>query len=253
MGATIYGVDIPSDSMAVICGSGALTGYSANYGASWTTFYIGIVPLTDICFPNAKTGFTCGGTIAKTTNGGLNWHTFCDPVNEQYGIHFPDSLTGYSVGGSQSFSTHKTTNGGISRMLTGSFNDTIPLRSVYFINKNTGWVCGGYGTIRKTTNGGTVSVKKLSVDFPNSFSLSQNYPNPFNAITKIKFDIPKTGFVTVKVFDALGRDITMLINEQLTPGTYQPEWNAENYPSGVYYYRLTTDGFIEKKKMILLK
>lgn len=98
---------------------------------------------------------------------------------------------------------------------------------------------------------------------PESFYLEQNYPNPFNPTTKIKFSIPKTdsplpggargGLTTLKVYDILGREITTLVNEAKQPGIYEVEFNAEGLSSGVYYYQLITDGFVETKKMILLR
>ncbi len=87
----------------------------------------------------------------------------------------------------------------------------------------------------------------------------QNYSNPF---TKIKFDVPfsplnewgdKGGFITLKVYDILGREVATLVNEHLKPGTYEVEWDGSNYPSGVYFYKLITKEFSETKPMVLIK
>ena len=96
-------------------------------------------------------------------------------------------------------------------------------------------------------------VKKISSEVPNSFSLSQNYPNPFNPKSKIKFQITKLSMVKLIVFDELGKMITTLVNEQLQPGTYEAAWDASNYSSGVYFYKLITPEFTETRKMILIK
>jgi len=88
---------------------------------------------------------------------------------------------------------------------------------------------------------------------PKSYNLAQNYPNPFNPVTTIKYSIPKTSNVLIKVFDVLGNEITILINEEKPVGTYELNWNAANLPSGVYFYRLQAGSFVETKKMILLK
>jgi hypothetical protein len=85
------------------------------------------------------------------------------------------------------------------------------------------------------------------------FQLSQNYPNPFNPSTTIKYQVPKTSVVTLKIFDILGRKIAFLVNEQKPAGTYSIQWDASNIPSGVYFYRLHAGSFIETKRMILLK
>jgi hypothetical protein len=89
--------------------------------------------------------------------------------------------------------------------------------------------------------------------FPVEYVLEQNYPNPFNPVTKIKYSIPKHSFVTLQVFDMLGREIKTLVNENKTAGEYEINWNAEGYPSGVYFYKLITDEFTEQKKMVLIK
>ena len=88
---------------------------------------------------------------------------------------------------------------------------------------------------------------------PGYFSLYQNFPNPFNPSTDIKYVINKTSFVTLKIFDILGREVATLINEEKSPGTYNVEFSAENLSSGVYIYQLKAGGFIQSKKMIVLR
>jgi len=105
-----------------------------------------------------------------------------------------------------------------------------------------------------------IAVRTNSVIAEN-YKLYQNYPNPFNPSTKIKFDIPQSplyergegGFVNLKIYDLLGREVATLVNQQLKPGTYEVEWDGTNYPSGVYFYKLSTDSFNESKRMVLLK
>jgi len=85
------------------------------------------------------------------------------------------------------------------------------------------------------------------------FQLSQNYPNPFNPSTTIKYQVPQTSLVTLKVFDILGREIAFLVNEKKPAGTYTIQWDASTRSSGVYYYRLHAGSFIETKRMVLMK
>lgn len=87
----------------------------------------------------------------------------------------------------------------------------------------------------------------------NSFSLEQNYPNPFNPSTKIKYQIANEGYVSLKIYDILGNEINTLVNQHTKPGLYDAEFFAENMPAGVYFYCLKTEGFVETKKMILLR
>ena len=88
---------------------------------------------------------------------------------------------------------------------------------------------------------------------PNSFKLFQNYPNPFNPSTTIKYAVGSMQFVTLKVYDILGREISMLVNQEKQAGNYEVNWNAANMPSGVYIYTLRVNGYTNSKKMLLLK
>lgn len=98
----------------------------------------------------------------------------------------------------------------------------------------------------------TTSITKISSQISN-FHLSQNYPNPFNPTTKISFSIPQSSFVKLNVYNILGQNVETLVNQNMTTGSYEVEWNAANYPSGVYFYKFETENFSEIKKMILKK
>jgi len=103
----------------------------------------------------------------------------------------------------------------------------------------------------------TVGITSISNQIPVSSDLAQNYPNPFNPTTNLEFGISDWGFVSLKVYDMLGNEIAVLVNENKPAGRYSVVWNAENYPSGVYFYKLSatgrSDNFSEVKKMTLLK
>lgn len=88
---------------------------------------------------------------------------------------------------------------------------------------------------------------------PVSFELSQNYPNPFNPTTTINFSIPKASDVTLTIYDALGREVARLVDEQMAAGKYSVNWNASNNASGIYFYRITTNENVQVKKMVLVK
>jgi hypothetical protein len=88
---------------------------------------------------------------------------------------------------------------------------------------------------------------------PYKYSLNQNYPNPFNPTTKINYQLPITNYVKLSIYDMLGREITVLVNEKQSAGTYGVKWDASNYPSGVYFYKLTAGEFSQTNKMILIK
>jgi hypothetical protein len=91
------------------------------------------------------------------------------------------------------------------------------------------------------------------IDSPSEFRLRQNYPNPFNPTTTISFTLPVQSFVSLRVFDAAGKEVAVLLAEELSAGTYSKEWNAARLPSGVYFYRLQAGSFTETRKLILLR
>ncbi|MCE1164646.1 MAG: T9SS type A sorting domain-containing protein [Bacteroidetes bacterium] len=93
----------------------------------------------------------------------------------------------------------------------------------------------------------------ISSPVPDNYTLSQNYPNPFNPVTKISFGIPKSGYVSLKVFDITGSVIYTLVSGQMNAGRYEYDFSGADLSSGVYYYKLECNGFTETKKMVLIK
>lgn len=181
-------------------------------------FILLIISLNSYSQPNwtkQATGYACGGVIIKATIGGLNWFGTYFPANTMHTINFP--------------------------------------------NENTGWVCGTYGTVRKTINGGVTPVINLKTEILSSFSLKQNYPNPFNSTTNIIFQIKDSrhgeSLTNVKftVIDVLGKEVATLVNEKLSAGTYEAIWYASQFPSEIYFYRLTAEDYSEIKRSILIK
>ena len=106
---------------------------------------------------------------------------------------------------------------------------------------------------------GEDNVSHNNQQLPKEYSLNQNYPNPFNPMTMIKYDIPNDNFVTIKIYDILGKELLSLVNEFKQAGSYSVTFDAANYPSGVYYYKIKTGShsgagsFVQVRKMILIK
>ena len=96
-------------------------------------------------------------------------------------------------------------------------------------------------------------ITPISNEIPSNFRLEQNYPNPFNPVTNIKFSIPKAGLVTLKVYDITGREVAELVNQSLNAGTFNYDFDASHLSSGVYFYRISSEGFTDVKKMMLVK
>ncbi|MEO8664037.1 MAG: T9SS type A sorting domain-containing protein [Ignavibacteria bacterium] len=105
---------------------------------------------------------------------------------------------------------------------------------------------------RKISNANVVGISNNGIEVKD-FSLQQNYPNPFNPTTTIKYNLIKNGFVTLKVFDILGREVKRLVNEYQQPGIKEVNFDASSLPSGIYFYSMNTEGFNDIKKMMLVK
>ena len=95
--------------------------------------------------------------------------------------------------------------------------------------------------------------KDEKAQIPETIVLKQNYPNPFNPTTTIEFGIPESGFVTLAVYNLLGEQVGLLVNENLSAGNYKADWDAGDLPSGIYIYKLIAGGFGQSNKMILMK
>lgn len=121
----------------------------------------------------------------------------------------------------------------------------------------TGTETGGPRVHKRTYQirvGNFVGIQNQNTEIPKVYSLSQNYPNPFNPVTNIKFGLPKSSFVTLKVYDLLGREVASLINNlNIAAGNYVYDFNAVNIPSGIYFYKLSAGEFSDVKKMTLVK
>lgn len=98
-----------------------------------------------------------------------------------------------------------------------------------------------------------IGIQPTSTVIPKEYFVSPNYPNPFNPETKIKFGLPKQSFVKIAVYDILGREVALLANELLNAGEFAVDWKADNFPSGIYFYRIEAGDFVRTSKMMLVK
>ncbi len=230
---------------------------STNGGANWVNVFTTSYQRTGLFFHNPDTGFVGGGQETyKTINGGINWYpVYGNGGASVFSIDFINELTGWAVGYTYSNTRIlKTINGGNNWNVFNGITATA-LKDVHAINDTTVIAIGEGGTILKTTNGGgtIIGLTHQEIQIPNNFSLSQNYPNPFNPQTKIKFDVPKASYTKLIIYDLLGREVTTLVSEELKPGTYEADWDAAEFSSGVYFYKIIAGDFREIKKMVLMK
>lgn len=239
---------------------------SSNYGVSFHSAGIKRDPNSNlysggIKMLNETTGYITYGTgpnspgprVSKTTNGGYNL-TEISTNGGGHRLHMINSNIVFGFTRIYSFyntSLRKTTNSCVnwtSQLFTEAMYD------ITFINELTGFMVGEYGVMLKTTNGGApVSIENISTEIPDRFELSQNFPNPFNPTTMIKFTIPKNSNVKLSIYDITGKEISTLVNEHLTAGTYQYYFDGSKLNSGVYIYRLNNDDTYQTRKMVLLK
>jgi hypothetical protein len=121
------------------------------------------------------------------------------------------------------------------------------------VSNNLIFIADWYDGLYIIRNDLLTSIDSSPVTQPEQFVLYQNYPNPFNATTKFSYYLPKSRKVTLKVYNTLGQLIATLINSEKNAGNHSFEWNAEGLPTGIYFYRFSSDDYSEIKKMILLK
>ncbi|MBS1494665.1 MAG: T9SS type A sorting domain-containing protein [Bacteroidetes bacterium] len=188
--------------------------------------------------------------IYRTNRNSINWTKV---FQEQYSSPFTKII---------SYNNYIFANSGTAVYKSSDFGNTwISIYSAAAnINVNNIWnnseyifaSIGNAGLIRRSISD-AIGISPISSRIPDKFSLSQNYPNPFNPNTTINFQIPKNNFVNLKVYDINGREVSELVNENLNAGEYKINFNATALPSGVYYYKLTSDNFSETKKMMLIK
>lgn len=238
--------------------------YSSNTGNTWSiqstapevnSYAVGFL----ISYPLIIDGLTGGSTLMRTTNGGNNWISQTSLGTGNFGgfVVFPAPVADASLWAG--YCWYVRNDGNIYRGMNGSgwaIEYTAPAGNYRHMavcrNNSQIWAVRSNGGITKC-NCFVSGVEPVNNNIPENFSLFQNYPNPFNPVTKITFQLAETDFVNLTVYDIIGNEAEVLLNEQMQPGTFQAEWDASDYPSGVYYYRLKTNFFNDTKKMVLVK
>jgi photosystem II stability/assembly factor-like uncharacterized protein len=215
--------------------------------------------LRDIFFISPDSGWAVGGisgtmVIARTTNGGSSWSVTEKGGSSLREVKFLNNRIGWFVGqnNGEPFIGHTTNGGETWETQQHTPSDFFGFESFSMVNERVGWAVGGTNRIYKTTNGGVTWVVGAGAA-PMKFSLDQNYPNPFNPVTVISYQLAVNSFVTVRVYDILGREVSILVNEEKPAGSYTIRWDATDFASGVFFYRLQAGTFSDTKKLLLLK
>ena len=283
---TITTVDVSKSNPAVIyCGTDdANVWVTTNGGTGWNKIITGLpyrwvtrVAVRDdsanVCYVTLS-GYkvdSLGANIFRTTNYGASWASISGnlpnaPIN--------DVVIDPQINGTLYIATDVgvmvTSNFGVSwSVLSPGIPTSVPCHDLTLHNPTRKLVVWTHGRSAFQMSLPPVGITNNNTGVPKKYSLSQNYPNPFNPTTRIKFNVapplnlPLTGgdvtatagTVGVKliIYDILGKQIAVLINQQMEPGSYTVDFNASNYPSGVYFYRLEAAGFTDTKKMIVVK
>lgn len=250
--------------------SGTLVPYkifkTTNGGNDWTEQFVDFSPghYNTMHFSDTENGWVVAdsGKVLKTTNGGVNWNFVTNSgVNQQSGckaVFFLDANNGWisskaSDNEQTPFVVH-TTDGGATwttqNTPLGNQFGSNAIFSIYFADSQTGWLTADNGKICRYNGLTSADNENIQV---NSFSLSQNYPNPFNPSTRINYSVAQGSRVTIRVFDILGNEIEVLVDEEKSVGNFAVNWNASAMPAGIYFYKLSAGSFTETKKMILMK
>jgi len=223
-------------------------------GATWSSVALPAKYLNtfSIAFNGSQNGIICGETIFATDDNGASWskkhlidRTFTD-------ICFTGIDTGWMVG--EYCNVYNTFDKGLTWNRVDHSATRAAMKSVMFIDDKNGWAAGRAGTIIKIDNSNTSVSGYVNTDkAPAGFELYQNYPNPFNPVTKIIYHLPQAMRVKIAVFDLLGRELQVLVNEVSSAGLHEIVFNAVGLETGVYLYKLQTDEYNVVKKMMVVK
>lgn len=237
---------------------------TTNSGLNWQVFCVSPEPMNDIVFSNGRVVAVGGdyeyGSMAVTGfNSSVTWDyspTGCFGIAQTVSFRTPSEAwapLGYFRLWAVSADSAKPNS-----WLCIAAPDSTAIYGVSFISPTNGWAFGSSGRIYKY-NPGIIGINNGSNSVPGNFILYQNYPNPFNPSTTIKFYLPKSGYVTLIVFDAAGREVRVLVNKTMKSGEQSVEFDADKLPSGIYFYQLTAhtgmndEFFSQTKKMVLIK
>lgn len=216
-----------------------------------------------IAFTDASNGLagSNGSDIRKTTDGGNTWQNVTPPsgftafaaINFN-GIKDGSNTIRVSLSDGLVYKIYRTTNLGTSwtEEPLPALGQTNGVQHMEFISPNLGFAGGNLGVFMRYGNPSGINASNSVV--PDDYLLGQNYPNPFNPSTRINFSVPVSSLVTLKVYDALGKEVAVLVDEYVSAGNYTTEFYASaSLNSGVYFYTLNSGNFRDTKKLMLLK
>jgi photosystem II stability/assembly factor-like uncharacterized protein len=240
---------------SAIFAGGTLLYRSMDNGENWVSLTSGLPnpPLNVNAFTkiNSDIYISIGGGIYSTTDNGDSWNNLgLNGMNVEeiysYGTNLFAGVSGTGV-------YLSTDNGSNWELVSEGLPSPIYPQSFVTSGDKIFLAAWYEGLFWRPLSELVSSVEDFNNIVPTNFNLYQNYPNPFNPTTKIKYSVPQTSQVQIKVYDVLGNEIETLVSEEKSAGTYELIWYAVNLPSGIYFYQLIAGSFVQTKKMILLK
>jgi len=204
------------------------------------------VLVPDIIPPAKPTGLTL--TMQASRTAMLTWTQNTEKDLAGYKIYYSSDSTGFEGTEANEGPSPISVSTIDTMYLTGLAGGKITRFAISAIDLST-----NESALSETVSGLTTGVSQHSSKSPLSFELNQNFPNPFNPSTSIQFNLPRTGFTTLTVYNLLGQEVVTLVNETKPAGSYTVQWNAQNMTTGMYFYELTSGTLTQVKKMMLVK
>jgi photosystem II stability/assembly factor-like uncharacterized protein len=224
--------------------------HSTDLGLSWSSSSTGLTTTTGLHFNSAALGIAGFTSLVKTTNGGLNWTPITLP-----GSSNTSAIEGYdnNFWVARNANIYKSTDAGVTWSLAATAAGPIVCMDFYVPPGDcpAGWAGTLFNGFLKLVS--PTGISNSGTTIPGEYKLSQNFPNPFNPVTQISFSLPRSGFVTLKIYDISGKEISSVVNNFEQAGNYQVDFNSSELSSGVYYYRINVNDFTDTKKMMLVK
>lgn len=258
-------VDYLDSDQGIIVGDEGDFFRSNNSGTNWTMIPTGFLTwFYSASFVSSSTGWMVGtnGMIYKTTTGGANIP------------NAPSNLVGFAIStskiflawfdnssGEQGFKIERSVNNPSNFAVVGTVGPNtlnyidstgISPGNTYYYRVNA-YSAGGNSGYSNVVAVVVTSLTPIGTVLPDKYALYNNYPNPFNPSTKVKFDVPKSDFVSLKVYNMQGQEVAILVQENLGAGRYEMDFDGSYLSTGTYFYRIETSSFTETKKMILVK
>jgi photosystem II stability/assembly factor-like uncharacterized protein len=243
---------------------------SSNAGVDWdyANNNLEFHSFSSVCFTDSLTGYLISSiyigwfcwidSLIKTTDGGINWSktnigSITGNLNIK-SIFFTDADTGFIVGIGINGKILKTEDGGESYFLQNS-GTTKSLNSVFFTDSHTGYIAGDSGVILKTTNAGGSSAGIENPEFQSAKCKVQCYPNPTGNISHFSFNISQGQWVSLKIYNAQGQEVAVVLDEKLPAGEHTMRWDSGALPAGIYLYQLRVKsvGLVGAGKIVKVK